>query len=222
MSGTVGRQIPVTTFLETQAMTRSTTLTGIVAAVALSLVATEAQAQQRIQMIGAAQPAVQPFIQPIQPPPVVLPKFGFQSFNVHGVGEQVTFVNCHSLAEQLGLERGDMILSLNGRSLTYHGAWNQALTNVMLQGGGMIHLNIRDIRTGQVVHRDAFVGGTGIGPITPKSMPVGTPGPIQNRSIQNGPVQNNSVQGNASNSNARRSVATQLGNQFGQLLRAAQ
>lgn len=205
-------------------MTRSTTLTAVVAAVALSLVATQAEAQQRIQMIGAAQPAVQPFVQPIQPPPVVLPKFGFQSYNVHGIGEQVTFVNCHGLAAQLGLERGDTILSLNGMPLTFHGAWNQALSNVMLQGGGQVHLNIRDVRTGHIVHRTTFVGGAGIGPITPKSMPVGTPGPIQNRSIQNGPVQNQNFQGggNALHSNTGRAVTNQLTQQFGQLLRAAQ
>lgn len=214
MFDTVGQQLPVTTFFGDPAMTRPLTLTGIVAAVALSLVATDAQAQHQIQLIGNVQPAIQPHIQPIQPPPpVVLPKFGFQSYNVHGVGEQVTHVHCHSIAAQLGLERGDTILTLNGMPLTYHGAWNQALTNVMLQGGGMVHLNIRDVRTGQIVHRNAFVGGPGVGPITPKSVPVGSVGPVENRSVPNTKVRRG---------NARTTFNNAAANQFGQLLKLAQ
>ena len=56
-----------------------------------------------------------------------LPKFGFSSFNIHGFGERVTSVRWGGIAQRMGLESGDTILSLNGYPLTYHGSWNDAL-----------------------------------------------------------------------------------------------
>ncbi len=110
----------------------------------------------------------------IAAPPIVLPTFGFQSYNVRGTGEQVTFVRCGSMAAQIGLEPGDLIVSLNGFALSYHGAWEQALHNAMRQGG-QIHFDIRDMRTGRLIHREVFVGGPGVGPMTPKRRGVGSP-----------------------------------------------
>ena len=99
-------------------------------------------------------------------PEYSLPKFGFASFNIQGVGERVTFVQWGGLASQLGLEPGDVILSMNGFPLSYHGSWSDALYHAMANGGS-VRLRIRDVRTGHVTHRRTFVGG-GIGPITPK------------------------------------------------------
>jgi len=95
-----------------------------------------------------------------------LPKFGFASFNIRGVGERVTFVRWGGLASRLGLEPGDTILSMNGYRLNYHGAWDDALYRAM-SNGGFVRLRIRDVRTGFVAHRQIHLGG-GVGPITPK------------------------------------------------------
>ncbi len=100
-----------------------------------------------------------------------LPKFGFDSFNIGGVGERVTFVQWGGLAAQMGLEPGDTILSMNGFALSYHGAWNDALL-AALQNGGLVQVTIRDVRTGWLAQRQLFLGGSGYGggygPITQK------------------------------------------------------
>jgi len=93
-----------------------------------------------------------------------LPKFGFASFNINGFGERVTFVNWNSLAAQLGLEPGDVILSMNGFPLTYTGSWNDALQQAMYNGG-YVQLRIRDVNTGFIAYRQTFVGNGGNGPI---------------------------------------------------------
>jgi hypothetical protein len=97
-----------------------------------------------------------------------LPRFGFSSFNIRGVGERVTFVRWGGLASRLGLEAGDTILSVNGYRLTYHGSWNDALYRAM-SNGGMVRLRIRDVHTGGIARRELYLGGSGgIGPVTPK------------------------------------------------------
>lgn len=96
-----------------------------------------------------------------------LPKFGFSSFNIAGVGERVTHVRWGGLASQMGLEPGDLILSVNGFPLSYHGSWNEALHQAIAQGG-FVRLKIRDVRTGFIAWRQTFVGGE-VGPITPKA-----------------------------------------------------
>jgi hypothetical protein len=95
-----------------------------------------------------------------------LPEFGFSSFTIAGIGERVTFVRWGGLASQLGLEPGDVIVSMNGRPLTYHGAWNDALREAVANGG-WVQLAIRDVRTGYLAFRETFVGGDYVdGPIT--------------------------------------------------------
>jgi hypothetical protein len=106
-----------------------------------------------------------------------LPKFGFSSFNINGFGERITHVKWNSRAAQLGLQPGDVILSMNGIPLSYTGSWNDALRQAMLNGG-WVQLRIRDVNTGYVAFRQTFVGGYGpivdnyyvdcpTGPITP-------------------------------------------------------
>jgi hypothetical protein len=97
-------------------------------------------------------------------PPPALPKFGFSSVNIHGIGERVTNVRWGGLASRFGLEPGDLILSMNGFPLTYNGSWNDALYSAIIRNGGWVRLRIRDVRTGIVVQRRLFVGG-GHGPI---------------------------------------------------------
>jgi hypothetical protein len=103
-----------------------------------------------------------------------LPKFGFSSFSINGFGERVTGVRWGGIAQQMGLERGDVILSLNGYPLTYHGSWNDALSEAVYNNGGYVKLKIRDSRTGFIAFRQTYVGNFGApvvynhGPVTPK------------------------------------------------------
>jgi hypothetical protein len=113
-----------------------------------------------------------------------LPKFGFSSFTINGFGERVTSVRWGGLAQQMGLESGDVILGLNGYALTYHGSWNDALREAV-NNGGWVQLTIRDVRTGFVSTRETFVGD-GYGPIVGHSH-------VNNYSHYNGPVTQKSM-----------------------------
>lgn len=175
-------------------MTRSTTLTALALSIA-ALLTTTATAQTQFVKVQKTVPYVNPHVVP----PISLPKFGFQSYNLSGIGERVTYVQCHGLAKDLGLEPGDTIVAMNGFALTYHGAWNDALANAMMQGGS-VQLAIRDVRTGYIVYRSTFLGGMPVpGPVTPKvyhntakhivqpqpmPMPIGQPGPITSKSVK--------------------------------------
>jgi hypothetical protein len=86
-----------------------------------------------------------------------LPKFGFSSSTIYGYGERVIFVRPGGRAARLGLEPGDVILSLNGFRLAYHGSWNDALSRAM-SNGGWVQLLVRDVRSGQLRLRQTFVG----------------------------------------------------------------
>jgi hypothetical protein len=88
--------------------------------------------------------------------PYGLPKFGFSSSTIYGYGEQIVNVRYGSRAAQLGLERGDVLLSLNGYKLTYSGSWNDALSRA-LSDGNYIRLKIRDVRTGNIYFRETYV-----------------------------------------------------------------
>ena len=83
-----------------------------------------------------------------------LPKFGFDSQLIAGYGEQVTFVQRGSKAFRLGLEEQDVILALNGKRLTYRGAWHVALESAMNEGGA-VTLKVRDARTGAIAIRQS-------------------------------------------------------------------
>jgi hypothetical protein len=87
-----------------------------------------------------------------------LPKFGFSSFNVNGYGERITGVRWGGIAQRMGLESGDVILSLNGYPLNYHGAWKDALHQAVYHGNGHVNLRVRDVRTGNIAFRQTYVG----------------------------------------------------------------
>jgi hypothetical protein len=107
-----------------------------------------------------------------------LPRFGFNSFNISGYGDRVTYVQWGGLAAQMGLEPGDVVMSMNGFPLHYHGAWNDALNQAMMNGG-LVQLTIRDVRTGWLTTRQLYLGGGFPGtpkhqsPITPKYQVTG-------------------------------------------------
>ncbi len=106
-----------------------------------------------------------------------LPRFGFSSFNIQGYGERITNVRWGGIAQRMGLEPGDVILSVNGYPLSYHGSWNDALRQAVYSGG-WVQLRIRDVRTGYLAEREIFVGDGGIGPVTPHSHVAAYHGPI--------------------------------------------
>lgn len=93
-----------------------------------------------------------------------LPRFGFSSFSINGFGERVTSVRWGGIAQRMGLESGDVILSLNGYPLTYHGSWNNALRETMYNNGGFVKLKILDVRTGFIAFRQTYVGDS-YGPV---------------------------------------------------------
>jgi len=97
--------------------------------------------------------------------PYGLPKFGFSSSSIQGYGERVVSVRYGGRAHQLGLESGDVILSLNGYQLTYPGSWNDALTQA-LYNNNYVRLKIRDVRTGNIFFRETYMNyGGGNGPV---------------------------------------------------------
>jgi hypothetical protein len=150
---------------------------------AVTFTATPALADTKMLLVS---PGTDPGFAPVPH----LPKFGFSSFSMNGVGERVTQVRWGGLASRFGLERGDIILSMNGYRLTYHGSWNDALYQAMYQGG-WVRLRIRDVRTGHIVQRQMFVGdGGGVGPITPHFHNGQPSGPITLKS-QIGPHSDN-------------------------------
>lgn len=104
-----------------------------------------------------------------------LPKFGFSTRTVWGVGEQVVRVRCQGLAANMGLKRGDIILALDGMPLTFRGAWNHALRDAVGRGG-WVQLEIQDIDTGGITYRQTWLGG--YGPVTSKQGMVGRGPPM--------------------------------------------
>jgi predicted metalloprotease with PDZ domain len=95
--------------------------------------------------------------------PYGLPKFGFSSTTIQGFGERIESVRFGGRAERLGLERGDVILSINGYRLTYPGSWNDGLSRA-LYNNNVVRLKIRDVRSGNVYFRETFVDYGG-GPV---------------------------------------------------------
>jgi len=139
---------------------RKITFVLVAALVTTGFTASPAAAEIKLLLSPGLDPGFMP-----QP---YLPKFGFSSFNINGIGERVTYVRWGGLASQFGLEPGDLVLSMNGHRLNYHGSWNDALLDAMVHHDGLVRLKIRDVRTGFIAQRQMFVGdGGGIGPITP-------------------------------------------------------
>jgi predicted metalloprotease with PDZ domain len=96
--------------------------------------------------------------------PYGLPKFGFSSSTIFGYGERIVSVRPGGRASRLGLEPGDVLLSLNGYRLTYSGSWNDALSRALYDGNGFVRLTVRDVRTGTIRIRETYVNYGG-GPV---------------------------------------------------------
>lgn len=122
--------------------------------------------------VAAVSQAAHPQTTLLHPGHGSLPAFGFNSYNVSGYGEVLTHVRFNSIAGRMGLEPGDVILSMNGYRLNYHGAWRDALSQAVYNGG-FVRLAIRDVHSGHIAYRQTWLPGCNVGPITPKSHIVG-------------------------------------------------
>ena len=135
-----------------------------------------------------------------------LPKFGFSSRTVYGVGEQVVRVRCRGLAANMGLKRGDIILALNGMPLTFRGAWNHALQDAVDEDG-WVQLEIQDVDTGGIAYRQTRVAG--YGPVTSKQGMVGRGPPVVVSTV--GPTTGKSQKEEPSPHHSQRNAESQKG-----------
>jgi len=104
---------------------------------------------------------VRPRLAPQRPPQQQhVPKLGFASYFVPGCGERVTYVRRHTEAYRIGLERGDTIVSVNGRRLTCADSWDRYLCDAY-RHGGYVRLAIRDVHSGRLCYREIHFGGRG-------------------------------------------------------------
>ena len=97
----------------------------------------------------------------------VMPRLGFHKHFILHVGEQVANVTYGSIAYNMGLCRGDLILAINGRPLNHACDWNNYLRNAMLYEGGCIDLTVRKPCGTIVVLHWQFVGYGGVAPAGP-------------------------------------------------------
>lgn len=97
-------------------------------------------------------------------PTCPVPELGFSSYVISGTGEYVLAVRRGSTAARIGLEPGDVILTLNGRRLTSERAWHQAMGHAAASHGRLT-LEIRDGRTGAIDCRTCHLFSTGCAPI---------------------------------------------------------
>jgi len=86
------------------------------------------------------------------PTPSILPKLGMHADFIPHHGYRVNSVVMNGRAWRMGIERGDLIVGLNGHALNYNGSWQHVLADAM-RHGGHVTLCIQDCRTGQIVHR---------------------------------------------------------------------
>lgn len=89
-------------------------------------------------------------VQTLMPAPmpvnVGVPLLGFTG-DACGWGVHVRSVNWGSVAQRIGLEPGDVIVGLNGRPVRSLNDYYRALQ----QSGGVVALEVRDVRTGNLV-----------------------------------------------------------------------
>ena len=97
-------------------------------------------------------------------PTCPVPELGFSSYVISGRGEYILAVRRGSTAARIGLEPGDVILTLNGRRLTSERAWHQAMGHAAASHGRLT-LEIRHRRTDTVDYRTCHLFSTGCAPI---------------------------------------------------------
>ncbi len=71
---------------------------------------------------------------------------------IPGYGYRVNYTYYPSLAQRIGFERGDVILSINGWRLSSAGAHEPGFRQATCWGG-WFQFSVRDVRTGRVITR---------------------------------------------------------------------
>ncbi len=71
---------------------------------------------------------------------------------IPGYGYRVEYTWYPSVGARIGFEPGDVILSINGRRLSYAGAHRCALQQAHWNGG-WFSFAVQDVRTGRVLYR---------------------------------------------------------------------
>jgi len=81
-----------------------------------------------------------------------LSQLGLTYTAIPGYGYRVNYTWYPSVGQRIGFESGDVILSINGRRLSYAGAHRAPLQQAQWNGGSF-SFAVQDVRTGRVLYR---------------------------------------------------------------------
>lgn len=173
-----------------------TALTIALVCSASSLMAQPAQ-QNGIQQNGVQQNGIQqgaqggaPQVRMAQPvigtPTPGQPRLGFMGQMVYGYGMRIVAVNYGSPASRLGMERGDVIFSINGRRILSQYDYDGALQEAAMYRGGYVSLTVRNVRYDMGLSYQQFVNVSTVLPGYGMGYPVmgAQAGPVAARSGQ--------------------------------------
>lgn len=135
---------------------------------------------------GSQQVRVAPTVSPM---PGSTPRLGFMGQMIYGYGMRVMGTNYGSPANLAGLERGDIIFSINGRRILCQYDYDSALQDAAMYRGGFVSLTVRNVRYDMGLSYQEFVnvstrvmgyyggpmpvqGQPGVGPMAPRSAPA--------------------------------------------------
>lgn len=107
-----------------------------------------------------ADPMYQPRLRPLVPPPVaspVVPRLGIMGHIEYRWGMVVDSVVPGTTAHRMGLERGDVILRINGQDVSSDWSYRQALVRAVQFENGLVRMQIADVRSGQRVFRTGYL-----------------------------------------------------------------
>jgi S1-C subfamily serine protease len=97
------------------------------------------------------------------------PRLGIYGHFEWGRGMVVDSVAWGTPAARMGLEPGDLIRAINGRPVESEWDYFQALS----YSGGYARVTVRDVRSGMLITRTAFVGGDDYGSGSVAGLQVG-------------------------------------------------
>lgn len=104
-----------------------------------------------ITSLGGVAHGQQPFLRPQLVPPTQPVKLGIRGHFDFAEGMHVEQVMRHSIASRMGLEAGDVIVSINGRRLRTENDYFRQLSN----SGSWLRVGVLDVRSGRVIERSA-------------------------------------------------------------------
>ncbi len=156
--------------MKTQILTKGI---GLLTVALVSLVqAGSAVAGPVIPLHSHPQTRLRPIYHPPLPHPApYVPRLGIMGHVQYGYGMVVDSVNYGSLANRMGLERGDVIVRINNHPINNDYNYNQALLKAEQFHGGFVDLLVIDVRTGMTRHRAGNLDGGLHGPSLPRYAP---------------------------------------------------